>query len=71
MILADSKWGILYSPRHRTVISKQQQEVLKIYFENNKFPNQEEKRQLANDTGLEYIVIANWFQNRRNRWKRH
>lgn len=55
----------------RTYISGVQSQILKNYFNTNRFPNRSEKNSLMSATGLGYAVITNWFQNKRKREKKH
>ncbi|KAI1730875.1 homeobox domain-containing protein [Ditylenchus destructor] len=43
--------------------------VLKRFYEENKYPTSEEKREIARQTQLRIVQIANWFKNRRQRDK--
>ncbi|KAG8758663.1 hypothetical protein FRC14_007649 [Serendipita sp. 396] len=44
--------------------------LLEWAFEYNRYPSQEEKSQMALNSGLSYRQISVWFQNRRSRVKR-
>uniref|UniRef100_A0A914MNF0 Homeobox domain-containing protein n=1 Tax=Meloidogyne incognita TaxID=6306 RepID=A0A914MNF0_MELIC len=44
-------------------------ELLKEYYNQNIYPNSEEKRELERKTGLTDTQIQNWFKNRRQRSK--
>ena len=44
-------------------------QILKEFYNNNSYPNPEEKRRLAKSTGLTLIQVSNWFKNRRQRDK--
>lgn len=52
-------------PRSRTFISGNQLEILKEEFVQNRFPTPQRKNELSEETGLDYKVITNWFQNKR------
>ncbi|XP_058788787.1 homeobox protein six1-like [Phymastichus coffea] len=41
--------------------------ALKDMYEKNRYPNPEEKKNLAKKTGLTLIQVSNWFKNRRQR----
>lgn len=43
--------------------------MLKTLYKQNKYPTSEEKRLLADQTGLTFVQISNWFKNRRQRDK--
>lgn len=43
--------------------------MLKTLYKQNKYPSSEEKRLLADQTGLSFVQISNWFKNRRQRDK--
>lgn len=51
--------------RNRTVITERQVEILKACYLINAFPDNEQKRQLVEMTGLSKKVVTVWFQNRR------
>uniref|UniRef100_A0A914LRP1 Homeobox domain-containing protein n=1 Tax=Meloidogyne incognita TaxID=6306 RepID=A0A914LRP1_MELIC len=44
-------------------------ELLKEYYNQNKYPKSEEKRELERKSGLTNTQISNWFKNRRQRSK--
>lgn len=44
-------------------------QMLKTLYKQNKYPSSEEKRLLADQTGLTFVQISNWFKNRRQRDK--
>lgn len=41
--------------------------VLKTSYTRNRYPSQEERRRLAELTGLSMVQVSNWFKNRRQR----
>jgi len=41
--------------------------VLKTSYQRNRYPSQEERRRLAELTGLSMVQVSNWFKNRRQR----
>uniref|UniRef100_A0AC35TU02 Homeobox domain-containing protein n=1 Tax=Rhabditophanes sp. KR3021 TaxID=114890 RepID=A0AC35TU02_9BILA len=43
--------------------------ALRAFYDQNKYPNTEDKRQIAKMTGLKVLQISNWFKNRRQRDK--
>lgn len=51
--------------RNRTIITERQVEILKACYLINAFPDNEQKRQLVEMTGLSRKVVTVWFQNRR------
>lgn len=50
-------------------ISKTAREQLKVVYDRNRLPSRDQKRELAEATGLCYHTVANWFKNRRQRDK--
>lgn len=44
-------------------------QVLKDWYEKNKYPTPQDKRILAKRTGLTLVQVSNWFKNRRQRDK--
>jgi len=43
--------------------------ALRDYYNTNRFPTPEEKRELATRTGLSLTQVSNWYKNRRQRDK--
>ena len=41
--------------------------ALKEFYDRNRYPTQEEKRDLAKKTGLTFVQVRNWFKNHRHR----
>lgn len=54
----------------RTVIDKQQTEILQAVFEVNMFPSKAIKARLEKVTGLPQRVIRVWFQNKRSKYNK-
>ncbi|KRZ11069.1 Homeobox protein SIX5 [Trichinella zimbabwensis] len=42
---------------------------LKAFYKENKYPSAEEKRVIAEKSGLNFLQVSNWFKNRRQREK--
>ncbi|PAV58240.1 hypothetical protein WR25_10341 [Diploscapter pachys] len=60
----------LDAKRNRTSFSAEQLEQLEAAFSQNTYPNEEEKKIIARDTGLSEEKIMTWFSNRRARFRK-
>lgn len=58
---------MLFSKCNRTLITKQQTEILQGVFNVNQFPSKVIKGRLGKVTGLPLKTITNWFNNKRSK----
>lgn len=51
----------------RTMMTRSQRQQMENSYHKNKFPSKDEKIVLSQTCGLPYMVVFNWFQNRRRK----